>query len=395
MFTSVRYAEKRRWRSWTRIALVVLVVAVAAAVVVSVLWVYAAMRISGVPVSDLARADDGAENALVVASDQSDAPGAIAIVQTAERRDAPAVLLLPRELLVDAEGRGTRPLREFYEEGGIAVLVDAVQGYTGIPLDHYVVVDVDALGDLVETMGGLPVCDIPGSEGCRVLSGTAVVGQLAASAAPSDDDPRRVLAVEPLLRNGLHELTRWDVLWNPFRAKRLVDGYVRAVETDRDLGPGRLRSLAGDIGTFPPGRLEVRVVPGVREDGAVRAALEPAESLFQAFRELEPLPETGFEAPVELLPADVTVRVLNGIGRSGVAAQMAGFLQSKGFVIESTDNAPAFDPNARTVVRHAEGAADRAELVAGFLPEVTAVEAGRLPEGVDVVVVVGADWSTP
>lgn len=394
VFTSVRYAERRPWRTRIRIALLVLLtLVVLAAVVVVALWVYASLRISGVPVSALERADDGAENTLVVATGGDDVAG-IAVVQTAEARSAPAVLLLPRELLVEVQGGGTRRLADFQADGGIAVLVDAVQDYTGIPLDHYAVVSVDGVAGLVGTLGGVPLCKVPGSEGCPVLTSDDVANRLAATGSADDDDPDRARRVHEVLRNGLTAVTRPGLLWNPLRVKRLVDGYASAVETDRDLGPRGLRRLAGHLAAVPADELAVRVVPGVREDGTVRAAIEPAEALFQAFRELEPLPDTGIEAPVELVPADVTVRVLNGVGRAGLAAEMATFLESKGFVIADTDNAAAFDRNAATTIRHAEGAQDRAELVAGFIPEVTTIEVGRVPEGVDVVVTVGSDWGS-
>ena len=392
VFTSVRYAERRRWRSWMRIGLVVLALLLALALVaVGAVWVYASLRISGVPVSALERADDGAVNTLVVSTD-GDRVGGMAVVQTAGSRAGPAVLLLPRDLLVEVQGEGTQRLSGFHADGGIPVLVDAVQDYTGIPLDHYAVVSTEGVAALAETLGGLPLCGEPGAEGCRVLSPDEVAGRLSATGTAADDDPARARRVQEVLRNGLLAATRPGLLWNPLRVKRLVDDYVAAVETDTDLGPRALRRLARELAAVPPDALEVRVVPGVREDGAVRAAVEPAEALFQAFRELEPLPDTGIEAPVELQPADVTVRILNGIGRAGLAGEMATFLEDKGFVIESTDNAASFDANARTRIRHADGAREAAELVAGFIPEAGELETGPMPDGVDVLVIVGADW---
>lgn len=396
VFTSVRYAEKRRWRSSLRTALVVvLVLALLAVGVLATLWVYASLSISGVPVSGLDRADDGARNTLVLGTTTDGQVAGIGIVQTAETREAPAVLLLPRELLVQAEGEGTRPLADFWVDGGIALLVEAVQDFTGIALDHYVTVDVEALAGVVGELGGVPLCEVPGDEGCRRIPAADVVAALAPTGTPADDDPERARGVHDVVRNGLYEATRPGLLWNPLRVKRLVDGYDRAVATDQDLGPRGLRSLAGGLAALAPDRLDIRVVPGTREGDTVRAAIEPAETLFQAFREIEPLPATGTEAPVELTPDQVTVRVLNGVGRAGVAAEMAAFLESKGFVIESTDNAAAFDANARTSIRHAEQAPDEAELVASFLPEVDSVQAGDVPAGVDVVVTVGSDWSSP
>lgn len=394
VFTSVRYAERRRWRSWARIGVVVLLVVVLLALLaVAGVWIYAWLRIGADPVSGLARADDGVANTLVVATDGAGTTG-MAIVQTGDGRPAPAVLLLPGNLLVEVQGEGTRPLADFHAEGGVPVLVDAVQDYTEIPLHHYVLVDVEGVARLAETLDGVALCEVPGDEGCRRIDSAAVAERLAASGTPTDDDPERARRIHAVVRNGLHDATRPSLLWNPFQVKRLVDGYVAAVETDRELGPVGLRNLAQDLAALPPGALEVRVVPGVREEGAVRAAIEPAEALFQAFREVEPLPATGIEAPVELTPADVTVRVLNGVGTAGLAAEMATFLEDKGFVIESTDNAVPFARDAATRIRHAADAADLAELVAGFIPEATTIEAGRVPEGVDVVVIVGADWSS-
>lgn len=394
VFTSVRYAERRRWRSWTRIAVVALVVlAVAAIVVVAALWVYAAVRISGVAIGTLNPAGDAAENTLVVTT-EGEAAGGIAIVQTSEARSGPAVLLLPRDLLVEVQGEGTRRLAAFHEEGGVAVLADAVQDYTGISLDHYVEVSVEGVEDLVSTLGGVPMCAGPGDEVCPVVDPQEVGGRLAATGTPDDDQPERARRVHEVLRNGLESATRPGLLWNPLRTKRVIDDYAAAVATDQDLGPLDLRDLARRFAEVPAESLAVRVVPGVREEGAIRAAVEPAEGLFQAFRELEPLPDTGIEAPVELVPEDVTVRVLNGVGRAGLAAEMATFLEDKGFVIESTDNAAAFDAHAPTRVRHREGALDRAELVASFIPEVGVIEAGPVPDGVDVIVVVGADWGS-
>lgn len=395
VFTSVRYAERRRWRSWTRIGLTTLAVIVVLAIaVLATLWIYASVRISGAAVDALDRADDGADNTLVVTT-EGDEAGGIAIVQSSETRGEPAVLLLPRDLLVEVQGEGTRRLAAFHEEGGMGVLVDAVQDYTGISLDHYVEVSVAGVADIVSTLGGIPLCLGPGGEDCPVADAQEVTSRLAATGTTADDQPDRARRIHQVLHDGLLSASRPALLWNPFRTKRLIDDYAAAVRTDRDLGPLDLREVAQRFSSIPPADLAVRVVPGVREEGAVRAAVEPAEGLFQAFRQIEPLPDTGIEAPVELNPEDVTVRVLNGVGRAGLAAEMAAFLEDKGFVIESTDNAAAFDAHAPTRVRHPEGARDRGELVASFLPEVEAIEVGPVPDGVDVLVIVGADWGSP
>lgn len=392
-FTSVRYAEKSPWRSAARggvVAVAVLLVLVV--VLYATLYVYGLVSVTGVPVAELERADDGADNTLLVVTDQGAVAG-MAVVQVSDQRRTPAVLLLPLDLRVQAEGQGTRRLAAFHEDGGIALLVDAVQDFTSIPLDHYLTVSVDGLARLADLLGGIPLCREPGADGCRIAVAAEVAEAFRPVGGDADDDPARVAELDTILRNAVYGATRTSVLLNPLRAKRLVDLYASAVSSDRDLGPRGLRQMAESIAAVPGDALQVRVVPGVRQGEEVRATMGRAVTLFEAFRQVGPLPDAGLEAPRELTPADVTVRVLNGVGAAGLAADMAGFLEGKGFVIESTDNARLFDRNAPTRIVYGEGGRDKAVLVAGFVPEAGEIEEGQVPDGVDVVITVGSDWS--
>lgn len=404
-FTSVRYAERRRGRSTTRVLLVVLVITLVVAVAgAATLWTYAATQMSGVPVTELARADDEAENTLVVTREADGTAGAIAVVQTSPLHpDQTRVLTFPVDLRVQVLGEGARRLGQFLADGDVPLLVDAIQRFTDdgdgniLPLDHYVLVDLPELEGLVTALGGVPDCEQPGQELCGRLAPARVIETLQRSGTPADDDPERVRAVHHVVRNTLAELRASAVLWRPLRTKELVDRWVATVETDRDLGPRSLARIADAIAATPGTALDVRVVPGTREDGVVTATPEQAQQLFTAFADpAEPLPaDAGVEAPRELVPADITIRVLNGVGRSGLAGEVADFLSDKGFAIESTDNADRFDEGRKTEIAHAPGDSDRAELVAGYFPgaEVREVAADALPAGVDVVVTVGGDWS--
>ena len=116
--------------------------------------------------------------------------------------------------------------------------------------------------------------------------------------------------------------------------------------------------------------------------------------LLAAFHEVRPLPPAiGLEAPRELVPDDVTVQVLNGVGRPGVAGDMAEFLEERGFTVADVDNAPRFDDRAPTSIGYV-GEEHRllAELVASFLPGAEVRELiNPPPDGVQVVVTVGAN----
>lgn len=402
-FTSVRYAERRRWRSGRLVVVGLAVVLVLAVVGVASLWVYAATSLSGVPVTELARADDGAENTLLVVRAEDGTAGTIAVVQSTPERDGPAVLVFPADLRVQVLGEGTRRLGDFLADGGVSMLVDAVQRFTDdgdgriVGLDHYVTVDLGALRELLVELGGVPDCDDPATdELCGRLSPDAALAALAPAGDASDDAPERFAAAHRVLRNAVHELRERASVLRPLETKRLIDRYVAAIGTDVDLGPRSFDRLAEGVVATPASAVDVRVVPGVREGDVVRAEPEQAQTLFAAFADPStPLPaDTGTAAPLELTPANVAVRVLNGAGVSGLAAEVAEFLSGKGFAIESTDNADVFDPNAVTVVAHTAGGLERAELVAGYFPSATLREVAELPDGVDVVVTVGGDWSS-
>ncbi len=403
-FTSVRYAERRRRGSGLRAVGVLLALLLLLAVIaVGGLWVYAATSLSGVPVTELARTDDQAQNTLVVLREADGSAGSVAIVQTSPLRPRPAVLVFPADLKVQLLGEGTRPLGDFLTDGGIGQLVDAVQRFTDdgdgnvIGLDHFVLVDLPRFGELVTALGGVPDCAEPTvDEVCGRSAPARVMEVVSPSGTSADDEPAHVLEVLGVVRNTLAELDAQTSPLRPLRTKRLIDAYVAAVETDRDLGPGSFDELAMSVVATSAVAVDVRVIPGVREEGAVRAEPEQAQTLFAAFADpSQPLPaDTGITAPVELGPADVSVLVLNGTGVAGLAGEVAGFLTDKGFVIEDTDNAESFDPTSATVVEHGPGGQERAALVAGYFPGATVREVESPTTAADVTVIVGGDWSS-
>jgi hypothetical protein len=389
-FTSVRFAERRRWRTAVRVGVLVVVLAVlgtAAAGLFSV--VYAVTRIDGTAVAGLERSDGTATNVLVVlVSEEGAEADGIAVVQVAETRPAPAVLVLPTRLRVTLLGEGTRPLVDHHTQGGIPLLVDAVSEYTGLELQHYVEVDVAALAAGVDRLGGVPECPEPPTEVCPTLVGAEVLERLAAPADGAVSGPERVQAVVSVLSAVAAAADGTNPVLSPITTKRLVDGVVASVRSDADLGPLPARRIARFAGVEP----EVRVVPGIVVDGLVSAEPEQTAALLQSLVEVAPWPEgAGVEAPRAPQPSEVRVRVLNGIGRAGIASATADALEQAGFEVVETGNAEPFDPNALTSIQHGPGAAPLAELVAEALGFGMLEEIDEAPTGAEIVVVVGTD----
>lgn len=114
----------------------------------------------------------------------------VSLVQTSPERDGTVVINFPTDLQVRPPGLldiGTTRLDQVQALGGPDALVATVQDLTGIPIDHYVEVDLAGVVGVVDTVGGVEVClddVVPGPEpGSEVVSEAVA----AATAAPPPD----------------------------------------------------------------------------------------------------------------------------------------------------------------------------------------------------------------
>lgn len=75
-------------------------------------------------------------------------------------RNTMAVLSIPRDTPVQIPGHGTQKINSANAIGGPIFARDVVGEYLGIPIDHYIVLNVHGLVELVDKLGGITV-DIP------------------------------------------------------------------------------------------------------------------------------------------------------------------------------------------------------------------------------------------
>lgn len=409
---------------------------VLALVAALVLWRYATSQLERIDPPALGERTSpdpvpGTLNVLVVGSDSreglspqeleilgteavgGDRTDTIMLVQVSPVRQQAVVLSFPRDLVVDIPGHGSGKINSVYGEGGADLLIRTVQQYTGVTVDHYVQVNLAGFLRLARAVGGVEVCleqpleDVgPGGQnftgldlpaGCQVLDAVAAARFVRARHVADDqfgrDDFGRIARQQYFIRQAMRKVTSAGTLLNPLRVKRLIDVVARSVVTDRGLGVGEMVRLANALEGLEPADLETRTIPSYAKGGFVYAYPEQAETLFQALREGRPLPEVGIDPPAELLPQQVTVAVLNGVGTEGLAAEVAELLRSGGFRIGEVTNADSFDV-AVTTIGYGPGERARAELVAALVPG-ELIELEQAPAGADVVLTIGADWQAP
>nr|WP_246857959.1 LCP family protein [Oerskovia sp. KBS0722] len=74
-------------------------------------------------------------------------------------RSGPVSLIsLPRDTFVDIPGKGPAKLNAAYSWGGAPLLVQTVEGLTGLTVDHYVEIGFSGVEGIVDAVGGVDLC---------------------------------------------------------------------------------------------------------------------------------------------------------------------------------------------------------------------------------------------
>ena len=376
----------RGGRRWGRaIGLVLLVVVALPVVFGAAVALRTSSSIDRIPVETLTPHRGGPVNVLVIGSDSR------ADLSEEQRRElttggdeggertdtifvlqveggSAALLAFPRDLWVTrCDGREQR-INTAVQAGGPACLVETIQELSGIDIHHVMVVSFLGFVDIVEAVGGVEVCldsaisdrdagiDLPA--GCQILGGADALGFVRVR--KIDNDLQRIERQQQFVRALASRMSSPATLLNPLRVWRVSGEIGGALTADDSLGVVDLARLGWGLRGVAAGNLNTVTVPvtdATRGEAAVLLPTEAAEEVFRAFRAGELL---GSGGTAELQPEDVSVVVLNGAGRSGLAGQTRELLTERGYEVVEIGNAPATD---RTEIRH-PGDLAAAELLA-------------------------------
>jgi polyisoprenyl-teichoic acid--peptidoglycan teichoic acid transferase len=107
----------------------------------------------------------------------------ILLLRIDPRRNRIAYLSIPRDLRVDIPGHSASKINTAFQLGGPALALRTVRNFTGIPIDHVVVVDFSDFTQLVDAVGGITIdnprpilsnrfdCPYPTQERCQQWQG--------------------------------------------------------------------------------------------------------------------------------------------------------------------------------------------------------------------------------
>ncbi|RKT53514.1 LCP family protein [Saccharothrix australiensis] len=265
-----RPAPGRRKPRIGRIIAVVLVLLLAFAIA---LWIYvdsSLRRIDALPDYQGRPADTPGTNWLLVGSDARDdlseeQKAALATGDAGGRRTDTIMILhipdgsgkstlvsVPRDSYVDIPGNGKNKINAAFAFGGAPLLVQTVEGATGLRIDHYMEIGFGGFAGIVDAVGGVDMCikepmndPLAGLDlqpGCpQELDGAQALGFVRTRAFASAD-LQRVQNQREFLSALSDRATSVGTLINPFRAFPLLFAATDSISVDDD---DHLHNLAG------------------------------------------------------------------------------------------------------------------------------------------------------
>jgi LCP family protein required for cell wall assembly len=327
------------------------------------------------------------------------------IAHVSADRQHVTVVSVPRDSMVPAPPgcRNSTPKAQWvdtqwnatFSEGGPACLIKTIEGNTGLFVNHFAVVDFNGFRDMVDALGGVPICtpeaiDDPKAKltlaaGRHVLDGRQALGYVRARKTIGDgSDLGRIERQQAFLSSVVQEAMRTSLLLRPDRLFGFLDAATKSLTTDEDLGLGTMQDLASSVKNI--GMKNVRFITVPVKDYAPdpnRVAWAPeAEDLWQTLRDdgvVGEAPKPGATAsgkPLTVSPSDVRVEVVNATGVQSLASEVAAALTVQGFPDVATTTTTA-RPNG-VVVEYGAGQAEAARTVAA------AFKGARLRERVDL-----------
>ncbi|WP_156755714.1 LCP family protein [Actinokineospora pegani] len=309
---------------------------------------------------------------------------------------------------LQAEGVEGRDLELRSNQEGAKTLIETVNKLTGAKIDHYAEVNLLGFYDITNAIGGVEVClkapvrdrysgaDFPA--GVQTISGTSALAFVRQRHGLPGGDFDRIVRQQTFMGAMAKKVFSQDVIApGSSTLPKLQDAISKSVVLDRNWDIMRFaQQMTGITGgnvtfeTIPTGNPELRT-----SEGALAIEVEPAEVRRFVDDLLHPERPTSSTAgagdssePNADKPA---VNVLNGSGKTGLAAEVAAALTDDGFTEGATGNAAS---RAKTVVRHAPGAQAEGEDVAASLSGDHTVEPDTDLDAGTVTVILGRDYSS-
>lgn len=156
------------------------------------------------------------------------------------------LISLPRDTLVDIPGYGGFKLNAAFSLGGAPLLVETVEDFTGLTIDHYVEVGFAGVSEVVDSVGHVNLCidqdvddeksGLKMTEGCHDVGGEQALAFVRARYFDPTADLGRQQRQQQFVGALMERVTSPSVLLNPVAQVRLAGAGSGALTTDEHTG---------------------------------------------------------------------------------------------------------------------------------------------------------------
>jgi LCP family protein required for cell wall assembly len=187
-----------------------------------------------------------------------------------------ALISLPRDSYVEIPGNGSNKLNAAFSWGGAPLLVQTVEGLTGLTVDHYIEIGLSGVENIVDSVGGANLCldydvndvnsGLVWTAGCANTDGTMALAFARMRYADPTGDIGRGERQRQLISAVSAKLQNKSLLFKPTTQVSLINSGLGALTVDQgsniiDLGKLALafrnaNGTAGITGTPPISSLD-------------------------------------------------------------------------------------------------------------------------------------------
>ncbi|GAB4083697.1 hypothetical protein GCM10028784_03270 [Myceligenerans cantabricum] len=165
-----------------------------------------------------------------------------------------ALISLPRDTLADIPGVGPQKLNAAYAFGGPELLVQTVEGLSGLTVDHYAEVGFGGVSDIVDAVGGVELCydrdvddwrsKMQWTAGCHEVTGQEALAFSRMRYSDPEGDIGRAKRQRQVIGKVGQAIKDPALLLNPARQISLADAGLGSLAVDQDTGVIDLAFLA-------------------------------------------------------------------------------------------------------------------------------------------------------
>jgi LCP family protein required for cell wall assembly len=207
--------------------------------------------------------------------------GMIMLLRINANRTSGGVVSIPPQAEVKVPGGEEMQLEDVVAVGGPSLLTETVHNLTGVPINHYALIDFSHVAEMVDALGGVSV-RLPATTDSFGHVFPAGVDQVNGTEAleyardPSLSETGRVLRQQSLMRAVQSKLADKDLFTSPLTMTRVLNAFTSLLEVDSTFTNSQVLSLGTDIGRLSRSATTFVTAPTETVNNSV--VLNPAES---------------------------------------------------------------------------------------------------------------------